>query len=220
MFSLNKLVGRIRGLAPGGYAEGQEEQQFHIGSRGDGLVVDGLPLLAEIVRHGDSWQVMSATYTALTAVPTTAAIFSLWNGEPDNGKSYVIDSVAVVKVLADTTQVDKTSAFYQLVKPPVAAIVDGGTVIRSLCGRKSYDGRARTIDGGTTISGRWDPAGTSPYDATALAGTGWQTFDENMRGRYIVPPGGQFSVHRAEVTATSAKFRVTFRWHEVRLPIV
>lgn len=220
MFGLNKLVGRVRGPTPGTYAEGQEEQQFHLNSLGDQIVVYGLPPLADVVRHGDSWQAMSAVYTALTAVPTTAAIFSLWNGEPDNGKCYIIDSVAVVKVLADTIQVDKTSAFYQLVRPPVTAPSAGASVITSLCGRKSYDGKARVLDGGTTVSGRWDAAGTSPPDATALAGTGWTAWDEKMNGRYVVPPGGMFSVHRAEVTATANKFRVTFRWHEVRLPVV
>jgi hypothetical protein len=217
---LHKIAARVRGLQVIDAPENREDEQLQINSFGDEMMAQALPDLAEIVRLGNSWQVMSAVYTALTAVPTTAAIFTIWNGEPGGGKSYVIDSVAVVKVVADTTQVDSTSAFYQLVRPPVAPVSDAGIEIQSLSGRKFYDGKARTVNGGVTFANRWEMGGTSPHPATALAGTGWQVFEEKMNGRFVVPPTAQFSVHRAEVTATANKFRVTFRWHEIQLPVV
>lgn len=217
---LQGVVGRVRGLIPGNYAENREDEQFHISPLGDQIITLSLPELTEIVRHGDSWQALSSTYTALTALPTTTGIFGLWNGEPDNGKVYVIDSMAVVKVVVDTTQVDKTSYFVQLVRPPVATPTDDGTTKQSLSGRKTYDGRARWVANPTTVSGRWDTVGTSPKDADALAGTGWQCWDIPLFGKYVVPPGGLFAFHRSEITATANKFRAVIRWHEVRLPII
>lgn len=214
------IVGRVRGLMAGNYPENREDEQFHLTPLGDQQMVQGLPERAEIVRHGDSWQAIRTSYTALTALPTTAFIMSIWNGEPDNGKSYVIDSVFSMKIAVDTIQVDSIGLFVQLVRPPVAPVTDAGLAIVSLSGRKSYDGRARLVEGGTAISGRWDLLGDSPQNAPALAGTAWQMWDVSVYGKYIVPPGGVFGFHRAEVTATANKFRAGFRWHEVRLPLL
>lgn len=214
------IVGRVRGLLAGNYPENREDEQFHMTPLGDGQIAQALPPLAEIVRLGNSWQSISQVYTALTALPTTVGIFGVWNGEPDNGKSYIIDSLAVVKILADTIQVDELGYFVTTVRAPVAPITDGGAAIVSLSGRRSYDGKARTAAGVTTVAGRWDHIGTSPDMAAALAGTGWQTMDVPLFGRYIVPPGAMFAAHRAEVTATAGKFRLVIRWHEVQLPVV
>ena len=99
MAGIGRILGRVRGLNPGSSPENKEDEQFHICPTGDQPTVQGLPELTEIVRLGNSWQMMGAASAGLTAVPTTAGLLTLWNGEPDNGNIYVIDSpVGVSKV--------------------------------------------------------------------------------------------------------------------------
>jgi hypothetical protein len=218
---IRKIAFRVRGLnTSGSYPENREDEQLHCTTDGSVILTDGLPNRTEQVRLGDSYQVMSAAFTALTAVPTTTGIFGLWNGEPGNGRCYAIDSVAVFKILIDTTQIDDAALYVQLVRPPVAALTDASITIQSMSGRYSYGGRARKAAAVTTVSGRWDAVGTLPKCADALAGTAWQCLDVDLMGRYLVPPGGLFAFHVAEVTATASKWRGVIRWHEVQGPYV
>lgn len=218
--NLHKLVGRVRGTEPGNYAENRDTEQFHINSIGDQIVSQGLPTLTEIVRLGDSWQVMGAASTGLTAVPTTAGLLTLWNGEPGNGKFYVIDSIAAQKIIIDVTTNDVATVFAQIIRPPMAAPTDAALAIRSLNGKYTYGGRARTVATGTTIANRWDSIGGIPNVSAAIAGSAWACLDQNVLGKYIIPPGGAISLTASEVTATASTFRFTIRWHEVLAPLV
>lgn len=212
-----KIAGRVRGFFAGNYPENREDEQFHLNSRGDQLVAQGLPERTEIVRLGDSWQVSSSTaIAALTAVPTTTGGLQLWNGEPDNGKSYVIDSIAVTEVVVDATQSNMTAVFVMNNKVPVTTPVDAALTIRSMSGR-TYGGRARTTVNASVTNDGWFPCGTSAPAAPAAAGSAWKQVDIPINGLYIVPPGGQFCVHAAKVAATASQMIFTIRWHEVQL---
>lgn len=213
---MEKITGRVRGLQAQNSFENHEEDQVTLDSLGDLVIAQSGVGLSEIVRLGDSWQVLSAAWTGLTGIPTTVAIQRLWNG--DSKKLYVIDSVCVFRPIIDVTTDDQFSVFGQVVSHPVALITDDGTVIRGLSGR-GYDGRARKDTGSASsaISGRWDFLGTSPPNATAIAGTGWTCVDIPLTGRYIVQPFGAFGIHVVEVTATASAFRSAIRWHEVLL---
>lgn len=214
---LIKIAGRVRGLFAGNYPENREDEQFHLNTRGDQLVAQGLPELTEIVRLGDSWQVMTATaIAALTAQPTTTGALNLWNGEPAGGKSYVIDSVGSVEVVVDATQSNCTAMFVMNNKTPVAAPTDAALAIRSLSGR-TYGGRARTTVNATVTNDGWFPTGNSAAPAPAAAGSAWKQFDWPLKGLYIVPPGGQFCVHAAKVAATASQMQFVIRWHEVQI---
>src|SRR5438094_10006293 len=132
-----KIAHRVRGLFAGSYPENREDEQLHCNSRGDVLVAQGIPPLAEVVRLGDSWQVKTTTGTAaLTALPTTTPGLCLWNGEPTGimGKCYVIDSVAVDVRVLDTTNAGTLSLFAMLNKPPVTAPTDLALAIASSIG--------------------------------------------------------------------------------------
>src|SRR5882762_9231390 len=109
---ITKIAGRVRGLFAGNYPENREDEQFHLNNRGDQVVSQGLPELTELVRLGGSWQVaLSTGLAALTALPTTTAGLSLWNGEPSNGKCYAIDSFGSTEEVLDATQTDVTAIF-------------------------------------------------------------------------------------------------------------
>lgn len=215
---LMKIAGRVRGLFAGNYPENREDEQFHLNSRGDQIIAQGLPELTEIVRLGESWQVILSTGVApLTGVPTTTAALVLWNGEPAGGKSYVIDSAGCVDNAVDATQSNMSTLFVMVGKPPVAAPTDAALVIRSLSGR-TYGGRARTVvNPATVVNDGWFPAGTSAPAAAAAAGSGWKALDWALKGMYIIPPGGSFNVHNVKVAATATQGLMFIRWHEVQL---
>ena len=214
---LIKIAGRVRGLFAGNYPENREDEQAHVNSRGDLIMVQGLPAKAEIVRMGDSWQVINATgVTALTALPTTAAALVLWNGEPASGKSYVIDSAAVDCRVVDVTQIGTLSLFAMMNKTPVTAPTDAALTIRSLIG-KTYGGKARTVVGATVVNDGWFPCGSTVPVGPTLAGQVWKTHDADLRGFYIVPPGGAFNIHAVQVGGGASACFFTLRWHEVQL---
>lgn len=215
---LIKIAGRVRGLFAGNYPENREDEQFHVNSRGDQLIAQGLPELTEIVRLGESWQVSnSAGFAPGTSLPTTSAALTLWNGESAGGKSYVMDSISLTEIVVDATQSNMSTVVVMVGKPPVAAPTDAALAIRSLSGR-TYGGRARTVVlTSTVVNDGWFPCGTSAPAAAAVAGSAWKQMDWPLRGMYIIPPGGSFNAHALKVAATAAQCLLTFRWHEVQL---
>lgn len=220
IINLPKICGRVRGPDPGNYAEGREYEEFHMNSLGEQLVVQGLPQQAEIVRLGDSYQVLGAASTGLTAVPTTAGLLTLWNGEPGNGKVYAIDSVTATKVIIDVTTDDLATVWAQIIRAPMATPTDAALTIRSLSGRYSYGGRARTVATSTTLANRWEPIGCIPNTTAAIAGSAWAQADIPLLGRFVITPGSAFTLTASEVTATASTFRFCIRWHEVVVPYV
>jgi hypothetical protein len=216
-----KIAGRVRGLFAGNYPENREDEQFHLNTRGDQIVVQGLPELTELVRLGGSWQVATSTgQAALTALPTTVAGLSLWNGDPATGKCYAIDSFGSWEAVVDATQTDVTAIFACNNKPPVTTPTDAALAIRSLSGR-TYGGKARTLAGGTITNEGWFPHGTSGQMAAAAAGANWKVNEVMCRGLYLVPPGGMFSVQAVKAAAAAAAQQFFFiRWHEVQLAYV
>jgi len=214
---LMKIAGRVRGVFAPNYPENDEDQQLHINNRGEQLVAQALPELTTLVSLGDSWQVASATgLAALTALPTTTAGLSLWNGEPATGKCYAIDSFGSWEAVVDATQTDVTAIFACNNKTPVTAPTDAALVIRSLSG-KSYGGKARTLAGGTITNDGWFAHGTSGEMAAAAAGANWKVNEVQCRGLYLVPPGGMFNVQAVKAAAAAAAQQFFFiRFHEVQ----
>lgn len=220
ILNLPKICGRVRGPDAGNYAEGREYEEFHMNGNGEQLVAQGLPTQAEIVRLGDSYQVLGAASTGLTAVPTTAGLLTLWNGEPGNGKVYAIDSVTATKVIIDVTTNDLATVWAQIIRAPMATPTDAALTIRSLSGRYSYGGRARTVATSTTLANRWQPIGQIPNATAAIAGSAWTQADIPLLGRFVITPGSAFTLTASEVTATASTFRFCIRWHEVLVPYV
>lgn len=216
---ISKIAGRVRGLFAGNYPENREDEQFHLNSRGDQIVTQGLPELTEVVRMGESWQVANVTgQAALTALPTTVAGLTLWNGEPSTGKCYAIDSFGSWEAVVDATQTDVTAIFACQNKVPVTAPTDAALAIRSLSGRSAYGGKARTVAGGTITNDGWFAHGTSGQMAAAAAGANWKVNEVLCRGLYLVCPNGAFNVQGVKAAAAAAAQQFFFvRWHEVQV---
>lgn len=219
---LIKIAGRIRGLFAGNYPENREDEQLHLNNRGDQIIAQGLPELTELVRLGDSWQINSTTgQAALTALPTTTAGFSITNNEPSNGKCYAIDSFGSAEEVVDATQTDVTALFAMINKRTSTAPTGGTaeTTWISLCGRPNYAGAAAAKRGATVVNDGWTPHGTPGAQmAAAAAGANWKVNEALVRGLYLVPPGGSFSVQAVKAAAAAAAQQFFFiRMHEVQL---
>lgn len=213
-----KIAGRIRGFFAGNYPENDEEAQLILNNRGDQLIAQALPELTELVRLGGSWHILGATTAALTAVPSTTAGHSLWNGEPDTGKCYAIDSFGCVEVVTDATQQNSLALFGMMSVGKIATPTDTGLVKASLSGRAPSGTLAKTVAGATTLAADvWTPHGPSAPGATAFAGGVWRVHEAQVRGLYLVRPGGQFNVAAAKTIATASQIRYFIRWHEVQL---
>jgi hypothetical protein len=202
----------VRMVAPNLYAAG--EAQAHINPRGDALVAFGLPAAAEIVRMGESYGVVQATAVApVAALPTTTAQVSLWNGEADGGKSYVIDSLfcSVVVSAASATSIGFAG---MINKGRVAAMVADLTPF-GLAGH-NYAGKGRVDLAATVVDDGWHAIGNSITGAASQIG---QTVDVPLNGLYIIPPGGAFSMAVLANTASTITVKMGLRWHEIAIPL-
>lgn len=191
------------------YASG--EGRPHINSRGELVIAQGLPPAAELVRFGESYTVIQASAVApVVALPTTTAQVSLWNGESDDGKSYVIDSVFATCVVSAGAATGIGLAG-MLNNGKVSAMTADLTTIRGLAGH-GYAGKARVDLAATVVDDGWHPIGSSVVGPASQIGL---NVDVEVYGKYIVPPGGAFSLACLANTVTTITVKMGLRWHEV-----
>lgn len=214
--SLIKIAARVRGFFAGDYPENREDEQLIMNTRGDLAIAQSLPELTELVRLGMSFHILSAAAAALTAVPTTVSGYSLWNGEPDSGLSYAIDSFGTVEIVTDATQQNSLALFAMNNKGKIAAPTDDGTAIGSFNGSKKGSNALKAA-AVTVVNDVWSPHGPSAPGGTAFAGAVWRVTEAFVRGLYLVRPAGLFSIAAAKTIATAAQIRYFIRWHEVQL---
>lgn len=216
------MRGLVRRLTVPDYAD-QDQLPPAFNNRGEVLVVQAMPELTELVRQGGSWQQTTSTgQAALTALPTTTAGMSLNNFEAATGKSYAIDSFGSIEEVIDATQTDVTALFAMLNKRG-SAQATAGTVEgfpASLSGRMNYTGTSITRRGATVVNDGWFAHGTPGAQmAPVAAGANWKVNEALVRGLYLVPPGGTFSVQAVKAAAAAAAQQFFFiRWHEVQIP--
>lgn len=208
----------IRGLSTQNNPEGLSGEPLNFNNRQDLIVVQALPEQVETVRMGNSWQTISATTAALTAVPSTTSGISLWNGENDTGKCYIVDSFGIVEVITDATQQNSAALFASMSVGKISAVTDAGLVKASLSGRAAGGTLARVATAATTLAADiWTPHGPSSPANTAFAGAVWRVHEATVRGMYIVRPGGMFSIAAAKTVATANQIRYFIRWHEATI---
>jgi hypothetical protein len=219
-----KVAARVRGYFAGAYAENKEDEQLIINPRGDLVVVQALPELAELVRMGDSWGITSTTgQAALTARPTTTSGLSVNNNEPATGKSMIIDSFGSWEEVVDATQSDITALFAMVNKRGSAQASSGTaeTGFNSLNGKAGLPSNVAAKRGATVANDVWFPHATEGAQmAAAAAGSNWKINLSNVRGQYIVPPTGTFSVQAVKAAAAAAAQQFFFiKFHMVQLPV-
>jgi hypothetical protein len=219
-----KIIGRIRKLLEGIDASSAgDDEQIVLTPQLEQLIAMGASLYGEIVRLGRAFQVTTTTaVAAAAAIPSTSGGLSLYNNEPDGGRSYVIDFISANGV-ATAAAAGHAQLLALIGQVREAAPANSALIPKKLngMGGGSNDTRARTILTGTAlpattgIAADWFPVGPGIERAAAAslpgAGLYWQA-----DGRVIVPPGRYFSMQVLADTAAST-FQLCIAWHERQL---
>lgn len=216
-----KLLAAVRRIQRPDYGGEMALQQVQMNNGGELLVAAALPPHATVTLRGDSWVAKTAARAPVTAIPTTAYLLNLYNGEALGGKSYIIDSVFLMQV-AVTAAIQNVGILYNVSYKPSSLVAPaGGVTPIGLFGGKQYGGKGlitdnSTLDATNGIAPNWFPAGLSPSAQNTLQiGT---SVDWDCGGRIIIPPGGSFSVTGLAGAATATSIQMGFRWHEILLP--
>jgi hypothetical protein len=224
-----KIWGYIRGILQNRFPKQRRDQQVHFTEEAEALIAYGSSSYNEIVRQR-GYQVRTVTaVAAVTAIPTTAVALAIWNGEPDGGRSYIIDEVWSL-ITTDAVAAQKHAGIIaNLGQTRVSAPTTAGLVAKDLAGMGSpggtnpgqVDSRVYTItnttvDSITGVAANWFPiGGTLASAVVSLPGYQMRT---TLDGRYIVPPGRYFCVHTlADTTSVSAQMGII--WHEKLLTL-
>lgn len=166
---------------------------------------------------------VGGTVTAVApvaALPTTAAQFCLWNGEPQGGKTYIVTALSwtsiasaaaafVGMLLAHCAQATQPIISGSAAKGPYPT--DGLTSTS-----RGLVASAVTLSASQVASGMWHPVGMSTNGgaATATISMGaWQ----NVDGLYRLPPGGILSLAVLCSAAGSATCDHFVNWREEQL---
>lgn len=221
-----QIAARVRDIYAKLLAANDTNQQLEVNPRNELMISAGLPEITELIRLGRSWQAyLSTGVAALTALPTTVAGLSIYNGESQGSNTiYLVESFGSSENVIDATQADTTALFAMnnvvtgpgVTKPTAVAM----TGPKSLSGRSTYDGKAILASGLTVTNDGWFPHGGEAQAplAPAVAGAIWKVNEAKIRGLYIVPPGGMFNTQAVKAAAAAAQQFHFVRWHEIVLP--
>lgn len=215
---LTKIAGLVRGAFAGNYPEADEDKQLIINNRGDLAIAQSLPPRSELVRLGQSWLLTLPTASAFTFVaawPTTRYEISLWNGEPDGGKSYVIDSCFMTNITS-MAAAQPMSLLAQMAPARVAAPAAGVSIFTPLGKNKIYGGAGVSgVAVTTAVANKWMAIGAAYAAMTTNLGG---TILADTYGLFVVPPGGQFGLAGLAGTAAGTAI-VGLVFHEVQLTL-
>src|ERR1700694_4104830 len=119
-----KIFGRVRQLLQGvdRAAVGNDEQSG-LSEQLEGMVAIGSSPYEETVKMGRAFEVHTvAAIAAVVALPTTAAMLSIWNGEADNGRSLIVDRVWGLRIVSTTAIASQASLIGCLGQTRVATL--------------------------------------------------------------------------------------------------
>ena len=201
-----------------------QESQLSSNNRGDLLVAQALPPLAELTRMGGVWSMRTATasaFNAVAALPTTLAAAILYNGESAGGKSYIILNMwcTTIVTAAAATQY---SLLAQVLPGPLGSATAPThsattTILTSRSGKAAYTGLAkRAVNVTTFFTDGWEVVGTQGGGAAANIGLG---VFADVAGGIIIPPGGALGLNVIAGTVNTAGMIVGCTWAEVQLTL-
>lgn len=196
-----QMLGKVRGINTDQLeVQNDEEMQVALNGQGEELVVFGTQPSQENVRGGRAFWVANAIGTpvaAVTAIPTTAAILSIYNNEPDGGRSCVIDYVWAFNVAVTSVTQFHAGMIAVLGQVREAIPAAGAPVIKHNSGMGKIDTRVRPVvaalPAGTGLAAHWRPIGNM-WRSSVVTLPGLAQFVP-VDGRIIVPPGRYFGVH-------------------------
>jgi hypothetical protein len=192
-----------------------DDQQAVINPRGDIAWANALPFRTEETRMRRSFKVITVTAVApVVAIPTVTSQLSLWNGEQDNGKIYVITKIGAYCVVSAGAATG-IQMVHLINVSKVAAPTSAGLTMRGTAGQV-YNGSAINALAVTVVDDGWFPAGNSVVGAASQIGL---AVEADIAGGIIVPPGYRYSTAVVANTVTTITVRQYIEWMEVILPL-
>lgn len=199
------LFGLLRGAGRAFASAAGTEQELALSDGAELVVAQGLPAEAELARLGLGFNLIGSAVTPIAAVPTTAAHLSLYNAETGaNARSLVIAAVGAVC----TTTMAVAGQAVLLARnqiPGVNANPNGALPIYGASGKPinfAINAKASVTIVAETPLSIWIPTGAMA--ATGAATTIGLNIHNELYGRFIVPPGGMFSLATLAQTAAGS----------------
>ena len=179
---------------------------------GNAYIAQGLPPYVVLSKEGNGWQVMAtAAVAALIVRPSTVALGTLWNGEADGGKSYIIDRI-FAQQLVSATAAARWGIWACLHPINMTAPTADITAIKSMSGKTNYGGSAKFDIGATVVNDGWFPWGDGK-DVEATGTLGGNQSSVPVGGRLIVPPSAGLSIH-VVASSVDVDLCVGVSWYE------
>lgn len=210
------MIGLLRGILRGT----TDEKHIQVSRYGDLYVTQHLPSYTELVNAGMVWTCGAATATAaVTNLPTTTAVISLYNNEPEGGKSYVVLAVFGFNA-ANAAALDGWAIVHCVNDAMPTTRPTADIAVASIKGLKArqgaYGGNAIVDLAATVTDDLWKPVSTSVNTAVNSA-TGTALYITNQQAILpVLPPGGMYSL-ASTATSTSLTTRLGFVWAEIKL---
>ena len=163
--------------------------------------------------------VMASDIAPVAAIPTTAAHFCLWNGEPQGGKTYSITSIGFTCTTSSGAVIIQQLLAH--VCPGTQPLINGTAAAKGpfpLDGNGTRDSKAAvqqavTLTAGQAASGFWHPVGPALITAAMTATIGCGSW-VNVAGIYQLAPGSILSLASFCSAAGSAKNTISVTWSE------
>jgi hypothetical protein len=212
---LAALVARVLGRSRPNYGDGNFMPSMN--PRGDLSIAQGLPERTELVRLGNSYSAQipaASAFTLLIAIPTTRAELALQNNaDRDSGIVLVIERFWV-KAVTSMASAGALTPLSQLVAPGTTLVADNAAVLRtSLSGKPNYSG-VGTLCIASTATGCLTDKWNHHLSIETSATTNIALVNEvNCFGKYLVPPGGNFSMN-AQESVSGGTAIIGVEWHE------
>lgn len=220
------IFGRVRKLLESLDEESPNaESQLTLTPQLELLSALGAAPYQEIVRSGRAfWTGTVAPIAAAVAVPTTAHILALFNSDPDNGRSMVIDWVGAQNAVS-TAAAGQAQMLGLIGQIREAAPASASLTIKKANGMGGGTPdtvaipilNATALPAGTGVAANWFPIGQSASKPGAAATPGYG-MHQNVDGRIIVPPGRYFALH-VLANVIGETFNVFVGWHEKQLSL-
>ena len=216
--SLNFFSGLVRRLTVPSYSD-QAVQPTAMNQRGEMVIAQGLPERSELSRFGSSFsaQILAANkFDTLASIPTTLAELSLQNASAVGGKSFIIDRFWFKNIIT-TTSLMVMTPISQVVVPGTALVADSANITRiSLSGVAPASNSQIALHSTATgcIGDKWNHHQSLELRATTNIA---HVVEVQCYGRYVIPPGGNFSINLEVSVATAAAGLAGIEWHEIQL---
>jgi len=172
--------------------------------------------IARWVAEGKGYRVIEASATAsVAALPTTTAALTIQNGEPDNGKWYVVHSVfATLEASAAAVESAYIAGVTGMNRVAAATQDLALTSIKPLlAGAGPYAGLAILDLAAAVVDDLWFPL--SPAQSNFVASNGeFAVGPVYLDGLVVIKPKAQFSLETC-ATTTAVTSRIGLTWFEV-----